>query len=127
MGRECYHGCSAKELGMKLGNWVWWDRERRDLQADYLVFLARVACVLTGVPAVIKDWEKAQGWEGRLTERPVFRIRSIEDMGKKVLELVLCFSVSDKTWGLDLGEGGSGEGLQLAYLFSYSAHLVCLQ
>lgn len=112
---------------MKLGNWVWWDRERRDLQADYLVFLARVACGLTVVPSEIEDWEKAQGWEGRLTERPVFQIRSIGDMGKKELELVFCFSVSDKTWGLDLGEGEIVEGLQLAYLFSYSAHLVCLQ
>lgn len=86
-----------------------------------------MACGLTGVPAVIGDWEKAQGWEGRLTESPIFLIRSIGDMGRKELQPVLCFSVSDKTWGLDLGEGGSGEGLQLAYLFTCSAHLVCLQ
>lgn len=38
MGRECCHGSSAEELGMKLGNWVWWNRESTDLQADYLAF-----------------------------------------------------------------------------------------
>lgn len=100
------------------------DRESRRWLVDYMVFYQACPVGQQKVPAGVGDWYKETSEERERLTEGLWDAQDMWAHEEGRLQQVFYCRDRDEIWG---HKGWGSEDLQLAYLFLYSAQLVCFQ